>query len=364
MNKSYWKALELQRDGMFVPPALINEMVDTADIKEDSKVAVLFSFEMLAILQERGHKDVVLISDSPKKYVRNICAKYGYEVKTFDDSENMKFDVIIGNPPFQKQSKEKDRVGSRGNTSIWDQFVVWSLDHLHDGGTMAMVHPTSWRKPNDRYGFWKLLTQDNQMVALTMRSGRREQNLFKIGVRFDYYVLEKTPKYKNTIVKDHEDKVYNLDLAKWDWLPNFAINEIKPLLGRGCTVLYNTKYHTQKGCTEKKTKANQHPVVHTINKNGLGVKYFKDLHLDGVHFEKKKVLLNQNEVQYPVYDSGGEYGMSQLSFAIQVKNAKQGKKLVEYLNSEQGRRIIAATKWNTFYTDYNMFCYFSENFYE
>ena len=92
MNKSYWKALELQRDGMFVPPALINEMVDNLNIKKDSSVVVLHSFEMLPMLHERGCKNVVLAMDSPKKYVRNICAKYGYEVKTFEEIDDMEFD--------------------------------------------------------------------------------------------------------------------------------------------------------------------------------------------------------------------------------------------------------------------------------
>ena len=282
---------------------------------------------------------------------------------TFLETETlgMKFDVILGNPPYQKPNGS-DRMGSRGANSLWDKFVFKSLDLVKDDGFVALIHPPAWRKPNDRYGLWKILTQDNQMLHLTMRSGKDQQDAFSIGVRFDYYVLQKTPKYKNTTVVDHEDVTYDLDLANYPWLPNFAISEISNMIGEGCEVLYNTKYHTQHDHNDKQTKRYAYPVVHTINQQGLGIKYFKDEYTD-THFGNKKVLLNQNELQYPVNDHKGEYGMSQLTFGIKITSKKQGDEIVKFLNSDKGKRIIAATKWNTFYTDYNMFKDFVSDWY-
>ena len=89
--------------------------------------------------------------------------------------------------------------------------------------------------------------------------------------------------------------------------------------------------------------------MHTINREGLGVKYFENAPTSpGVHFGQPKVLLNQNELQYPYNDYKGEYGMSQLTFGIAIKDKKEGDQIVDFLNSEQGRRLIAATKWNTY----------------
>lgn len=278
---------------------------------------------------------------------------------------NVKIDVILGNPPYQKP-KTESRLGSRGDTSLWDKFVVKSLDLLNDDGYLAFIHPNSWRKPDDRNNFWKLLTQDNQMHRLVMSSGRKDQDWFGIGVRVDYYVLQKKPKYQNTIVIDHENVKYDLDLSKFNWLPNYAINEISNLLGKDLKVLYNTFYHTQKKHCDTSTSIYKYPVVHTINQQGLGIKYFDRVpeKENNIHIGVPKVLLNQNELQYPYNDYKGEYGMSQLTFGIPIDSKEQGDAIVEFLNSDQGKRIIAATKWNTYYTDYGMFNYFRKDFYK
>jgi len=331
--------------------------------------AVLLAKRMLAlgIKQERINNAIWLI-DKFQVFTNHAKLVYGFKnVATEDFLEwypNMKFDVVLGNPPYQK-AKGDNRLGSRGDTSLWDKFVTKSLDILNDGGYLAFIHPNSWRKPEDRNGFWKLLTQDNQMHKLIMSSGKKEQDWFGIGVRVDAYILEKNPRYKKTTVVDHENVTYELDLAKYNWLPNFAIKEITKLLGSGTEVVYNTFYHTQKDHREYPSKTYVHPVVHTINQNGLGIKYFENLQdNDRTHFGIKKVLLNQNELQYPHNDYKGEYGMSQLTFGIVIKNKAEGDQLVKFLNSDQGRRIIAATKWNTYYTDYGMFKDFKKDFYK
>ena len=55
--------------------------------------------------------------------------------------------------------------------------------------------------------------------------------------------------------------------------------------------------------------------------------------------------------------------MSQLTFGIEINSKEEGDKIVEFLISEKGRRLIAATKRNTFYTDYNMFADFNKDWY-
>ena len=256
-------------------------------------------------------------------------------------------------------------MGSRGASELWSDFVNKGLSLLKDNGHFAFIHPNAWRKPEDRNDFWKLLTQDNQMEKLVMSSGKGDQNWFGIGVRVDYYILQKKPKYKNTIAIDHEGVTHDLDLANFDWLPNYAIGEISQLLGKGTSVLYNTFYHTQKKHSDVPTKDCKYPVVHTINKSGLGIKYFnKRQDTDTTHYGVAKVLLNQNELQYPYNDYKGEYGMSQLTFGIAISSEEEGEKIIKFLNSVKGKRLIAATKWNTYYTDYGMFKSFKKDWYK
>jgi hypothetical protein len=280
------------------------------------------------------------------------------------DWGDMKFDVIVGNPPYQA-SASNGRLGSRGESAIWPRFVETSLSLLKPDGYMGMVHPTSWRKPHDRYGLWNKLTRENSLKRLVMLSGKGAQDTFGIGVRVDWYVLQKTHPAPDhaCVVTDHEQITHTINLQNMNWLPNYAIGEISQLLGTGCEVLYNTFYHTQKTHSDSPGKKFKLPVVHTINKDGLGIKYFDNVAPSGIHHGRKKVLLNQNELQYPYNDYKGEYGMSQLTFGIAIKNKKEGDAIVNFLNSDKGKRIIAATKWNTFYTDYGMFEDFKKDWY-
>ena len=58
-----------------------------------------------------------------------------------------------------------------------------------------------------------------------------------------------------------------------------------------------------------------------MTKRGLGIRY------SNIKPEKNpKVVLNFNEILYPYNDYLGEYGMSQLSFGIPIKQKKKEKK--------------------------------------
>ena len=64
--------------------------------------------------------------------------------KGFKDID--KFDVIMGNPPFNDSQKFSKKKG--GGDSLWNKFVVSSINEfLNDKGILCYVHPSSWRKP-------------------------------------------------------------------------------------------------------------------------------------------------------------------------------------------------------------------------
>lgn len=345
------------------PRPLVEEILGQISVKNKS-ILVLFNMEFAVSLVHTSGvdpADITVYIDHPNKGA--LAKRLGVKYITNLDID-MKFDVIVGNPPYQKP-KSDSRMGSRGASELWAEFVNKGLSLLKDNGHVAFIHPNAWRKPEDRNDFWKLLTQDNQMEKLVMSSGKGGLDWFGIGVRVDYYILQKKAKYKNTVVVDHEGVIHDLDLANFDWLPNYAIDEIAQLLGKSTSVLYNTFYHTQKKHSDILTKDCKYPVVHTINKSGLGIKYFDRLQEnDTTHYGIAKVLLNQNELQYPYNDYKGEYGMSQLTFGIAISSKEEGEEIIEFLNSNKGKRLIASTKWNTYYTDYGMFKSFKKDWYK
>jgi hypothetical protein len=364
LNNDYKRDIGLVYVSFQLAKQLVDDLPKSKYNKEDITILVANSLNGTIPLMLRERFPLAqIVCGEEFEYFRDHLERLGFETFKWEEI-NMKFDVIVGNPPYQKP-KSDSRMGSRGASELWAEFVNKGLSILKDNGHFAFIHPNAWRKPEDRNDFWKLLTQDNQMEKLVMSSGKGDQDWFGIGVRVDYYILQKKEKYKNTVVVDHEGVTHDLDLANFDWLPNYAIGEISQMLGKGTSVLYNTFYHTQKKHSDIPTKDCKYPVVHTINKSGLGIKYFDKLQeKDTTHFGVAKVLLNQNELQYPYNDFKGEYGMSQLTFGIPISSEEEGDEIIKFLNSNKGKRLIASTKWNTYYTDYGMFKSFKKDWYK
>jgi Eco57I restriction-modification methylase len=59
--------------------------------------------------------------------------------------KDMKFDVIVGNPPFNPPKKNG---GAPEGTKIWQKFIEWAFAHVDDGGHLLFVTPNVWRMSN------------------------------------------------------------------------------------------------------------------------------------------------------------------------------------------------------------------------
>ena len=275
-----------------------------------------------------------------------------------------KFDIIIGNPPFQMPKKEETGT-TAGKGTLWDKFITKSLDFIVEGGFLVFITPPPWRKPES--DLYKLMTKDNQLLYLHIYNKKQGQTLFHVSQRVDLYIIEKTPNYKNTQIVDEQGDKIELDLSEWVFLPNYAYKTIQKIMTSqdGINIIYNTFYHgSSKMDKTKKEKNNfyKYPVVHGITQEGLGLIYSNDKSKG--HFGVSKVILNVNENQYPENDYDGKYGMSELSFGIPITSKKQGDCIVEAINTDEFKEIIKATKWGAFQTDYKMFKYFRPDFYK
>jgi hypothetical protein len=296
----------------------------------------------------------------------NICCAdfLKDQAKVMHDFGVELFDVIIGNPPFQKEQEGK-REGGYGGRTLWDQFIKKSLDILKKGGLLGFITPPPWRKPE--HELYDTMTKDNQLIYLHIFNKKQGQDLFHVSQRIDLYIIEKTRKYKHTAIIDEKGDSTELDLSKWKFLPNYAYKSIQKIMTSeedGIKIIYDrTIYGTdKKNMKNKETTEFKHPVVHSITQDGI-VFWYTDDTTKG-HFGVSKVLLNFNENQYPVNDYEGKYGMSQITFGIPIKSKKEGDDIVKAINTDEFSEIIKATKWGAFQTDWRMFKYFRPDFYK
>ena len=167
-------------------------MIETTD----KSVGVMFSYEMMSTLHEKGFKDVTLIvQERPKKYIINICSKYGYEVKTFEEIEDMNFDIIIGNPPFQASHGNGDRKDQASN--LWTRFWADAITKSNSNTKIALITPTSWLSPSadlkgdakvDGEGrLWNIFNKYSSVANVTDAA----KHFAGVGSTFGYVVVDK-----------------------------------------------------------------------------------------------------------------------------------------------------------------------------
>jgi hypothetical protein len=270
------------------------------------------------------------------------------------------FDVVIGNPPFQT-SKTGTYAGSSGNRTLWNKFLDMILKQgvLKPRGHLAFITPANWRRPESP--LYNMMTKENTLKYLHIYGKKDGQAMLGAQTRFDLYIVQEgasDPKQKTAII-DENGYRHELATHSWPFLPNYAFSEIRAMLvpkEKGIPVIFSAGTYDARKLSKTKTRQKPYPVVHNITRRGLGIRYATERQKE--HMGVPKVLLNFNEKQYPYNDYKGEYGMSQLTFGIPIQSKKEGELWIRALTSPRFERILAATKWGSFQTDYRMFRYF------
>jgi hypothetical protein len=281
------------------------------------------------------------------------------------------FDTVIGNPPYNAKQESKGKRG--GGDLLWNKFTIKSIDYyLNVKGYLLFVHPSGWRKPESekaKYNnIFKKLTSENQMLYLEIHNTKDGMVMFRCGTRYDWYLVEKNKKYKNTLIKDENGNKTEQDLEKWKWLPNCKFDRIFKLLGESenecCNVLYSRNdYGTDKKWVSKiKNNEFKYTLIHSTPKSGVRHMYTND-NTRG-HFGIPKVIFGDSGInEHAIIDKEGKYGMTQHSIGILGKTDE----LVEILNTINKNvfeESLKACMWSNFQIDWRLFKYFKKDFWK
>ena len=277
------------------------------------------------------------------------------------DFGNEKFDIILSNPPYQDPKKGVYK-GSSGNRTLWDKFVLRSMEILSNKGYIGVITPSNWRRPE--HNLYRTIS--DRLLYLHIYGKNAGIEKFGVQTRFDVYVISDDIQTKNPVIIDENGESHtNINPKKWDFLPNYEYKTIQRILSKdkehGIKVIYHSSRYDARVLTKKKTEKYKFPVIHTLTNKGIGLRYANER--DSSMFGVSKIILNVNEKQYPINDSTGKYGMSQLSFGIPIKSNIEGEKMIRCIEGETFQEIIKATKWGSFQTDYRMFNYLRPDFY-
>lgn len=287
------------------------------------------------------------------------------ELAIFIHDNMKKFDAIVGNSPYQAPANKERKGGSP--KSIWEKFVHLSLSCLKDGGYLCYIHPSRWRKPEDE--LWSVLGS-KQMEWLKIYDNAAATDLFGVGTTADCYVLKNIPYVSPTTVIDCDGKEHTIDFREWAWLPSAEYELIKSILAKDndekCELLYDCVYHNQRKDIvngEEPNGAFVNPCVNHTKKNGV-IEYLYSNTKDRGHFGITKVIIADNGHVRPINDSDGKLGMTECCFAITSVSKSDCERVCNALSSDKFAKVVWATKWGNYRTEYRMFRHFRKDFWK
>jgi Eco57I restriction-modification methylase len=266
--------------------------------------------------------------------------------------KSMKFDLVMGNPPYQPQSN-----GKKGGKSLWTEFVKVSIDLIKEKKFLVFVHPALWRKPENEMREWLFA---NQLHHLVIRNSIEGEKLFSSATRFDWYVLEKCKPYKKTRVnfEDYSECDMKIDY-RLPFIPNFGwsiFNKVlRKLNNNGIKAQRDSACHTTRPFVSKVQKDGYNFVLlnSVSTTKGKNYAYSKTPH---PHQTDKKVIFSNGGIIVPFYDNGN-LGVTEGGIYILVDSSAQGELLVDFLNSNLVKYLVKATKWSNFETNKQLFWY-------
>jgi len=305
------------------------------------------------------------IFDINNKYNLNIYNGDSLELDTKKVWDIEKFDIIVSNPPYNMPG-----IKATGNT-IWYLFLSKFLDLVDKNKYFLFIHPSGWRKPESEKSkyknLFKKMTQENQMLYLEIHNTKDGMKTFNCGTRYDWYLIHKIPSYKKTIIKDEKGVIYDIDLSKWYFLPNYLFNDIDKIISidkNDNNIIFNrTNYGTDsKHVYSVKDDVYKYTLIHSTNKDG--VRYYYSSKNDNGHFGIKKVIFGESGINNAIIDDKGIYGMTQGCMAIPFNNINEAYNIKKALESPFFKNILKSCSWSNFRIDWRLFTYFKKDFYE
>ena len=227
-----------------------------------------------------------------------------------------RFDVIMGNPPYQP-------------SQLWEDFILKSLEISKETGFITLLVPTSWTSPTSKA--WKGLSK-KQLILINNASYLKNDYFSKVGSTFSYFLVQNSPMDSAINIYYDKNTHFKSKLGASKFLPKkltpetLSINEkvlINELPGRFIR-------KDRDGIRKERGGMYVHPYITFVKANGdIDIQYFNE---KDPRQDEKKVLLFRNGYINPLYDDG-ENGVGSNIHALTVSSRKEGQGIVKLFKS-------------------------------
>jgi hypothetical protein len=310
---------------------------------------------------ELNKKNVLIckqIFDINNEYKLNLYEGDSLKLNYLDYFGFDKFDIILGNPPYQDNSGNK----GKGHT-LWTKFVELSINKLLCfNGYLVFIHPSLWRQPD--HDMLKIITK-KQILYLEIHDEKDGYKIFQCSTRYDWYVLHNIKYNTNTEIKGQDNKLYKIDLRKWNFIPNYDFYNIGKLIDGNDKVniiASRSAYgHDKKWVNKIKNDKYKYPVVYSVNRKNNLTLHYSTTNKNG-HFGYPKVIFGSGATGFYI-DEKGEYGMTQWCVGI-VDEKENLQKIKNTFETDKFKQIIKAISVSKSEINSKILKYFKKDFYK
>jgi hypothetical protein len=306
----------------YTPGDLMAEITSNLAINENSKVAVMYTVEWALYLKHMLNvKDITVIGGEFCRSTEICCNLWGFKyILGRKIGNDMKFDVVVGNPPFQKEDNKAKR------WTLWEEFIKESLT-LSDN--VAMIVPQSFTGPN------KVFNQVKKNISLLNVDVDKH---FSVGSTFCYFVLDKTQEFNTTKIIS-ADGEFDIDLHNLSFLPKevnaYTLSLINTLASRTRREWRRGELHTS---DERKFDDNgMYDVIHTNAQT-------KKTNI--IHPNKDKIRVVITLSGYPTFKVIENAYCSQACMWTEFENRALAEQFAAECNGEAVQELMNVFKWS------------------
>ena len=277
---------------------------------------------------------------------------------------NMKFNVVIGNPPYQDGDREDQA------NKLWPLFVKKALDLVVNDGYVAMITPNGWMQPTADIGkgtgknalsIFNDIFKQNNLILANIDSNNIGETYFKgVGSTFSYYIFQKALYSGTTDFITATGKI-EIDISKIESLPKITSKESLSIVKKmfGTPFIFQDQNHGLNGMEgdsqgevtqlkkskngEKKTSHKlQYKIYHT-NKKGGTYWYGEKLN---PYSAKPKVIISLSGTYLPVFNNTD--GFSNMCLAVLCNNDIEAVRVQKILSSKLYKFWVEMQKFSGF----------------
>ena len=347
-------------------------MIGLEEWQPDSELRLKHILENMIYVCELQSKNMFIylqLFDSENKYKMNFHRGSFLEdnfSEVMKDWGVDKFDIIVGNPPYQDSPKSD--ISKTSGSVLWDKFVYKSIDLIKYSGYLTLVHPSIWRKPiNSKSKIINILDifKNYNLMYLEIHDIKDGLKTFNAGTRYDFYCFQKNTEYNSTTIKDEEGNITNVDIRTMRFIPNKNINDVLSLIddNDSISVIFDSSYHASRDYVSDIKDTNHiYEVIHSTPKTGPRILYSSIN--DKGHFGIPKIIFGESGINDVIIDMDGKYGMTQGSIGIILEKDDDPIMIKKVLESDVFKNILSSCMWSNFRIDAKLFMLFKKKWYK